>query len=157
MRRSGRPISAAIRITFWWFPLEYARTFLVRIEIEPVDELVSIGDVGLSVDASEQGQSLGPGQGRPEIGFPGHESQPAMGLDGMTQAVKSENAAVPACRLTERKKKADSGRLACTVGSEVADHLTLCNLKIEVIERKRVAVPLGQTLGLYGCICRQLL
>jgi hypothetical protein len=43
-----------------------------------------------------------------------------------------------------------SNGLARAVGAEIADHLTLCNLKIKVIQGRDVAVALRQPFGPYG-------
>ena len=76
-----------------------------------------------------------------------------MGLDRVALAVESEDPTLPARRLAQRKEEADSGRLACTVGSEVADHLALGHLEVEMIEGDRVAVTLGQSFGVDRRIC----
>ncbi len=76
-----------------------------------------------------------------------------MCLDGVALTVEAEDTALPTRRLAQPKKKADGGRLARTVWAEVADHFTLCHLEIEIVERNRIAVTLGQTLGTYGHFC----
>ena len=44
--RSARLASAATSCTFWRLPFDSARTFLSRVELEALDELVAVGDVG---------------------------------------------------------------------------------------------------------------
>ena len=153
MRRSGRTIRAAIRITFWRFPFEYARTFFDRVELEAVDQLVPIAEVDPTMHTSEQCQRFGTGERGPEARLTGHEGQPSMRRDGLVPAVETEDLTPPARGLAEPEKKAEGSCLACTIGAEVTDHLTLLHLEIEVVESNRVTVTLGQSLGPYGQLC----
>ena len=72
-----------------------------------------------------------------------------MGLDGLAQAVESEDLGPPRTRPCQPQKQADGRRLAGPVRPEVADNLTLRHLELKVDQRTDSAVVLPKTLGAY--------
>jgi hypothetical protein len=74
----------------------------------------------------------------------------AVSLDGLALAVEPEDLAPPFRRTDEPQKQTDGGRLAGSVRTQVADHLALGDLEVEVVEGGDLAVALGETLRSYG-------
>ena len=123
---------------------------LGRIELEPRDQLVPVHLIDAPLDTAEELKGLGAGEGRPQVRLTGHERQAAVRLDGLAMAVEAEDLAPPLGRVDEPQQQADRRGLARPVGAQVTDHLTLGNLKIEVIEGCDAAVALRQPLRAYG-------
>ena len=68
-----------------------------------------------------------------------------MGLDGLPLAVEAEDLRPPLGRAAQSEQQADRGRLARSVGPEVADHLAPSDLEVQVIEGDDVAEALRQS------------
>ena len=128
-------------------PLGIGPHLLVRIEVEAGDQLVTVGLVDLAVDPPEEVQRLGTGQGRPQVGLPGHVGEAPVRLHRAGLAVEAEDLAAPRRRPREAQHETDRRRLAGAVGAEVADHLPGRDLEVEMIERHHLAEALRQAFG----------
>ena len=131
-------------------PLGVGADLLGGIEVEPGDQLVPVGLVDLAVDASEELEGLGAGERRPQVRLAGHEGQAAVGLDRLALAVQAEDLGPPLGRADQPEQQPDRRGLARPVRAEVADHLALRDLEVEVVEGGDAAVALGQPLRAYG-------
>ncbi len=63
--------SAATSATFWRLPLEYARPFFVRVELEALEQLVAARGVEPAAQPAEQVDHLAAGEVRPQVTSPG--------------------------------------------------------------------------------------
>ena len=87
---------------------------------------------------------------RPKVGLPWDERNAPVDLDGPALAVEPEDLAAALCGVDEAEQQPDRRRLACTVGTEISDHLALCHVEVEVIEGGDVAIAFRQLLSAYG-------
>ena len=113
------------------------------VEVEPGDQLVSVGLVDLTVGSAEEMEGLCPGERGPQICFSAHEGQVAVGLDGLALAVEPKDPAPAFGGVDEPEEEADGGRLPGAVGAQVADHLSGGHLEVEVVKGGNIAVALG--------------
>jgi len=119
-------------------PLGVGPDLLRRVEPEPLEEDVAVGDVDMAVDPAEQVEGLGAGQGGPQTHVAGDEGHGAVGGDRIGLAVDPEDLRPAGRRPDQAEEQADGGGLAGAVGPEVPEHLAAGHLEVERRQRLRL-------------------
>src|SRR6266536_434891 len=126
----------------------------VLAELEAEVEVKSLGDlfhmrlVDTAAQCAEMADDVAATEATELRQFSRHEPDQALDLDRLRHAVQAEDRCRSASRVDEAHEQPDGRALARAVGPEVAEHLPLGNVKVEVEEASPAAVVLGQSLGL---------
>ena len=123
---------------------------LAGVELEALDQRVPIRAVGPAVQPREELERLRAGQRRPQERLAGDVGDAAVRRHRLAPGVDPEQLGATRGRPVQAEQQPDRRRLARAVRPEVAVHLALGDLKVERVERERVAVALGQLGGADG-------
>jgi hypothetical protein len=82
-----------------------------------------------------------------ETDLVGHVADAALDLERLAQRIEARDAGAPRCRLGQAEQHQDGGGLAGAVRAEQSEHFALFDRKVEMIDRDRPAIGLGELLG----------
>ncbi len=119
---------------------------LVRLEIEALDELISVDPVDPPVHLTQELEGLRTCERRPEERLASYVCDPPMCCNGIPPRVDPEQLAAAACRAVESQQEPNRGRLSCPVRSQVPVHLPLADVQIQCVEGDRAAITLRQRI-----------
>jgi hypothetical protein len=122
---------------------------LARVQLEALDEPIAVGGVGAAMQPGQELERLPARQRRPQERLPGDVREPPVRGDRLRPGVDAEQLGPAGRRAVEPEQESDRGRLAGAVRPEVAVYLALLDDQIELVERDRLAVALGEALGVY--------
>jgi hypothetical protein len=140
--RGARVINAAIIGDLLPVALRVRPPFLLRVEVEPLDELVAVGGVVATRDRAEELQDLPARQLGPHVELTGDVGEVAVRLDRVVPGVDPEHLGTTGGGLDEPEQGAQCGGLAGPVGAEEANDLASVDVEAEPIERREVTEAL---------------
>ena len=149
---------AATRATFWRFPLEYVRPFLVGSRSKRWSSCSFLADIEPAAKPTQQVDHLATGQVGPQRHVTRHVGESPMEFGGVGPGITAEQTGGSAVGPNEAEKYANRGGFAGPVGAEKTVDLPSGNLQVEPVEGDRVAVSLHQpaTWITGSCHCHAL-
>ena len=113
-------------------PVERSRTFLVEVEIEPLDQAAHVLPVHAAAQVGEVAQGLLAGEVAVERELTGQEADPAPHGQAVAAAVQAEHGGPAGRGPDEVEQHADGRGLAGAVGAEVAEDVACADLEVEI-------------------------
>ena len=146
---SGSWKKAWIRPIFWRLPRESSPSGRSRSAWKRSASCGARPRSAHAADLREEREELASGQPRVVREVPRQVSQPGSDRQAVAPRVEPEQASRAARRVKQVQERPDRRCLASAVRPEESEHLPGLDVHRDVLDATRVAIALGQTVGLY--------